>query len=108
MLVDRRVCLVLTSSSLLRGSGNDFGNNQSHGLYCALKDTLVNTSRVGGHAMRIWLHVEGDNTPQWDTDGYVIGTDAAGSLISDMRAYLRAAQVRCLHLNGGPRQSRSC
>ena len=33
--------------------GNDFGNNQSHGLYCTLRETLTNTSRAGGHAMRI-------------------------------------------------------
>lgn len=71
--------------------GNDFGNNQSHGHFCALKETLVNTSRSGGHAMRIWLHVEGDKTPLWNDDGYVVGTDAAGSLIGEMRAYLRAA-----------------
>ncbi len=71
--------------------GADFGNNQSHGLYCALKDTLANTSQYGGHAMRIWLHVEGDSTPQFSSDGFVVGTDAAGSLISDMRRYLQAS-----------------
>ena len=71
--------------------GADFGNNQSHGLYCALKDTLANTSKHGGHAMRIWLHVEGDSTPQFSSDGFVVGTDAAGSLIGDMRRYLQAS-----------------
>lgn len=72
--------------------GDDFGNNQSHGLFCSLREVLVNTSLSGGHAMRIWLHVEGDNTPQWNASGYVTGTDGGGSLIADMRAYLRAAQ----------------
>ena len=72
--------------------GNDFGSNQSHGHYCALKEVLQNTSHAGGHAMRIWLHVEGDHTPIFNESGFVTATDSAGTLISDMRAYLKAAQ----------------
>jgi len=71
--------------------GNDFGNNQSHGHFCALREVLANTSRAGGHAMRVWLHVEGDNNPLFDDNGFVVGTDAAGTLVEEMRAYLRAA-----------------
>ena len=71
--------------------GDDFGNNSTHGHFCALRDTLVNTSVHVGHSIRIWLHVEGDKTPQFDADGYVIATDASNTLISDMRRYLRAA-----------------
>ena len=33
--------------------GNDFGNNQSHGHFCALREELVNTSRAGGHTTRL-------------------------------------------------------
>ena len=71
--------------------GDDFGGNQSHGLFCALKEVLQNTSRSGGHAMRIWLHVEGDHTPVFNASGFVVATDIAGSLIADMRRYLQAA-----------------
>jgi len=72
--------------------GNDFGNNQSNGEYCALRETLKNMTAVSGHAMRIWLFVEGDEIPQWDSNGYVIGTDGKNTLIDDMRHYLWTAQ----------------
>lgn len=77
--------------------GNDFGNNQTHGKFCTLREALQNTSGAGGHAERVWLHIEGDNTPQWSDDGFVVGTDAASSLIPEMQAYLReAAEVNVL------------
>ncbi|EOD12600.1 hypothetical protein EMIHUDRAFT_213300 [Emiliania huxleyi CCMP1516] len=57
-----------------------------------LADVLVNTSRAGGNSMRVWLHVEGYKTPVFDADGVVVATDSTGSLISDMRRYLRAAR----------------
>ena len=69
----------------------DDGNNSTHGHFCALRDTLVNTSVAGGHSVRIWLHVEGDKTPQFDADGFGHYTDASNTLISDMCRYLRAA-----------------
>ena len=71
--------------------GDDFGGNQSHGLFCALKEVLQNTSRAGGHAMRIWLHVEGDHTPVYNSSGFVTATDVSGTLIADMWRYLKAA-----------------
>ncbi|KAL1524274.1 hypothetical protein AB1Y20_019177 [Prymnesium parvum] len=72
--------------------GNDFGGHQTHGHYCALRETLHNTSRHGGHAIRVWLHVEGDHSPLFDKEGFVVATDAAGTLIADLRRYLQAAQ----------------
>ena len=42
----------------------------------------------------IWLHVEGDNSPNFDGNGFVIGPDRDGTLISDMRRYLDAAKDR--------------
>ena len=38
----------------------------------------------------VWLHIEGESTPQFDNNGYVTGIDI--TLISDMRNYLQAAQ----------------
>lgn len=38
----------------------------------------------------MWLHIEGESTPTFNNNGYVTGID--GTLISDMRQYLRAAQ----------------
>lgn len=42
----------------------------------------------------IWLHIEGDNTPNFDGNGFVTGPDRDGTLISDMKKYLDAAQAR--------------
>ena len=36
----------------------------------------------------IWLHVEGEQTPSFNGDGYVIGTDASNTLISDLGRFL--------------------
>jgi len=72
--------------------GADFGNNQPLTTYCTQKDTLSNLTVVGGNSLRYWLFVEGDSIPQWDSNGYVIGTDSAGTLISDLRRYLWTAQ----------------
>lgn len=42
----------------------------------------------------IWLHVEGDNTPAYDGNGYVTGPDSTGTMISDMRSFLDFAQSK--------------
>ena len=42
----------------------------------------------------IWLHVEGDNTPAYDGNGYVTGADRTGTMISDMKAFLDYAQSK--------------
>jgi hypothetical protein len=38
--------------------------------------------------------VEGDNTPQWNSDGYVTGLDNTGTMIGDMKRFLDAAGAR--------------
>ncbi|KAF4522256.1 hypothetical protein B566_EDAN011952 [Ephemera danica] len=40
------------------------------------------------------MHVEGYNTPTFDGNGFVTGLDNTGSMISDMRRYLDAAQAQ--------------
>ena len=58
----------------------------------------------------IWLHIEGDTTPQFTADGHVDKTDGSNTLISDLRSYLQAAQRHgilvfiCLW-NGAKKQS---
>jgi hypothetical protein len=42
----------------------------------------------------IWIHVEGDNTPKWDADGYVTGLDNTGTMVADMKRFLDAAGAR--------------
>ena len=71
--------------------GQDFGNDQSNGVFCALNDSLTNTSTAHGNTIRIWLFCECDNAPEFDNNGNVIGTDKANSLIKDLSLYLEAA-----------------
>ncbi|KAK2723828.1 mannan endo-1,4-beta-mannosidase-like [Artemia franciscana] len=74
--------------------GYDFGNNQydSHGPQ--LESWLTEISNNGGNSVRIWLHVEGENTPKWDSNGYVTAPDASGTLFSDMKRFLNFAQSK--------------
>ena len=92
MLWNRSRCFLSGVNLAWIHYGNDFGNNQPHGLYCSLRDALHNTSRAGGHTMRVWLHTEGDHTPQWDANGFVVASDASKTLVSDLQRLLRAAQ----------------
>ena len=69
--------------------GRDFGLNQSNAKACALQEYVHKMSSSGGNSMRIWLFVEGQSVPQFSTSGMVLNTDAAGSMISDLRTFLR-------------------
>ena len=71
--------------------GNDFGNNQPNSVFCQLNETLQNVTMSSGNSVRMWVHCEGVDTPYFDSNGYVIGTDKANTLINDMRLYLTAA-----------------
>ena len=71
--------------------GDDFGNSQPLSKFCSLNDTLSKIKANGGNSLRIWLHIEGDRTPLYNSSGYVTGTDASNTLISEMRRHLQAA-----------------
>ena len=50
----------------------------------AIYDNLVAAN--GGNSIRFWLHPVGaGSTPKWDGHGYIIGTDNANTLISELR-----------------------
>ena len=42
----------------------------------------------------MWLHVEGDNTPAFDGQGFVTGPDSTGTMINDMKSFLDYAQSK--------------
>mmetsp|Transcript_62650 Transcript_62650/g.76696 ORF Transcript_62650/g.76696 Transcript_62650/m.76696 type:complete len:434 (-) Transcript_62650:306-1607(-) len=72
--------------------GQDFGNNQSNAIFCALNNTLHNISESNGNILREWLFTTGNNgIPLWNNNGEVIGTDASNSLIDDLILFLKAA-----------------
>ncbi|XP_032778625.2 mannan endo-1,4-beta-mannosidase [Daphnia magna] len=72
--------------------GSDFGN----GKYMAnSKSTferwLKEVASKGGNSVRVWLHVEGDNTPRYDANGYVQSPD--GTLFPEMKTFLNTAKA---------------
>lgn len=40
------------------------------------------------------MHVEGDNTPAYDSDGFVTGLDRTGTMINEMRSFLDFAKSK--------------
>ncbi|MFA7288185.1 MAG: T9SS type A sorting domain-containing protein [Melioribacteraceae bacterium] len=53
------------------------------------KTYFSNISKAGGNAIRFWLHTTGQKTPQFDSQGFVVGP-GDGS-IDDLKAILDAA-----------------
>lgn len=52
----------------------------------------------GGNSVRVWVHVEGDNNPQFNDDGYVLGTDGSDTLVSDLRKLADVCQANGVFL----------
>ena len=42
----------------------------------------------------MWLHVEGENTPAFDGNGFVTGLDKSCTMISDTKAFLDFAKSK--------------
>merc|ERR1719458_533804 len=55
---------------------------------------LDRVAEAGGNSVRVWVHVEGDSSPYWDSDGFTLGTDEAGTLVQDLKAFLDECQER--------------
>ncbi|XP_060595800.1 mannan endo-1,4-beta-mannosidase-like [Ruditapes philippinarum] len=72
--------------------GYDFGNNQYSGVKTQFEQYLSQIHASGGNSIRVWLHIEGESSPHFTSQGYVDKTDAAGSLINDMRSFLTSAK----------------
>ncbi|XP_018022370.1 mannan endo-1,4-beta-mannosidase [Hyalella azteca] len=70
--------------------GYDFGNGGYDG---SLETWLAEVKAAGGNSFRIWVHVEGYSTPNFDSDGYVTACDRTGDFINDVKKFLDAAQA---------------
>jgi mannan endo-1,4-beta-mannosidase len=42
----------------------------------------------------VWVHVEGYNTPAFDSSGFITGPDASKTLTTDLKAFLDAAKLK--------------
>lgn len=72
--------------------GNDFGNVQTNGVACELQEYVRNISANGGNSVRVWLLVEGDSIPEFNTaTGEVVATDASNTLIDDVDKFVAFA-----------------
>ena len=75
--------------------GNDFGNAQPNGKACALQDRVADLRASGGNSIRLWLFTQGDHIPLWDEGtGFVVGTDASGTLIDELDRLVVNGRVR--------------
>jgi len=69
--------------------GCDFGNNRYEwGSGEVLEGYVRRISAAGGNSIRLWIHVEGEATPQFNSDGYVTATDGSNTLISELGRFL--------------------
>ncbi|KAJ8313996.1 hypothetical protein KUTeg_008557 [Tegillarca granosa] len=68
--------------------GYDWGNNQYQYRKSKFIQILNGIHANGGNSIRIWLHVEGQTSPKFDSQGYVTGLDNDGTLINELKEYL--------------------
>ncbi|XP_050396881.1 mannan endo-1,4-beta-mannosidase [Patella vulgata] len=71
--------------------GYDFGDNHYAQQRSKFENYLKMVHDNGGNSMRVWVHIEGQTTPVFDHQGYVVGLDKTGTFISEFKEYLKAA-----------------
>ncbi|XP_045603003.1 mannan endo-1,4-beta-mannosidase [Procambarus clarkii] len=88
----------------------DFGN----GVYDGTLETWVQEiGSAGGNSIRIWVHEEGDNTPNYDDNGFVTACDRTGDFENDVLSLLDAAQANnvlvdlCMWTGAGMRNQKT-
>jgi len=79
--------------------GSDFGNNQTKDTRCSLQDYITSIASKGGNSMRIWLFVEGQTIPSFDSSGRVVASDSSNTLLADLKTYLRFAASKNVFVN---------
>ncbi|XP_064600906.1 mannan endo-1,4-beta-mannosidase-like [Liolophura sinensis] len=72
--------------------GYDFGNRNYQWRGKDLERYLKELHQAGGNSLRIWIHIEGAVTPNFNANGYVTAPDKEGTFLNEMKTYLRKAQ----------------
>ncbi|GFR69945.1 endo-1,4-beta-mannanase 1 [Elysia marginata] len=72
--------------------GYDYGNNQWAEVKARVEKQMQMLHRAGGNSLRLWIHIQGESTPQFNEEGYVIATDTQGTFIADFKDMLDLAQ----------------
>ncbi|KAL3871113.1 hypothetical protein ACJMK2_039132 [Sinanodonta woodiana] len=76
---------------------NDFGNGRYNASRPEFLKAMDEIHESGGNSVRVWVHVQGENTPMFNSSGYVTGLDPY--IIGDMTDYVRQAQSRNILVN---------
>ncbi|GFR82385.1 endo-1,4-beta-mannanase 1 [Elysia marginata] len=71
---------------------HDFGNNQWSGIKHRVEKQMKMLRDAGGNTLRLWIHIQGETTPRFDSNGHVVGPDRDGTFISDFKDMLDLAQ----------------
>ncbi|KAK3785917.1 hypothetical protein RRG08_033025 [Elysia crispata] len=71
---------------------HDFGNNQWAGVKSQVENQMKMLRDAGGNTMRLWIHIQGGSTPQFDNNGYVTDFDKQGTFMNDFKDMLNLAQ----------------
>ena len=72
--------------------GSDWGNGKYWGHRDKMNEWLAGISAHGGNSARVWIHFYGSISPEFDTNGYVIGTDRQNDLIKELQALMDDAE----------------
>ncbi|CAG2178766.1 unnamed protein product, partial [Oppiella nova] len=72
--------------------GKDWGNGKYWEHRAKMNEWLSGISAHGGNVARVWLHFSGDISPQFDSHGYVVGTDNQKDLVKELQALMDDAQ----------------
>ena len=77
--------------------GSNWGNAVPNATFEKFDSTAAQLSQAGGNAIRFWVHCDAANTPTFDSNGMVTGTDTeqwahtSARLVGDMQRYLSIA-----------------
>ncbi|XP_035709585.1 mannan endo-1,4-beta-mannosidase-like [Folsomia candida] len=71
---------------------SDFGNGQYSKNGAVLEAWIKDIAKSGGNVARIWLHCEGQNTPEFNSHGVPTAPDRDRTLISDLSQFLDIAE----------------
>jgi len=72
--------------------GYDFGENQWQSRKSKIEEQIRMLSQAGGNSIRVWIHIQGETTPHFSSQGYVTGPDSKGSLLNDIKDLLDTAK----------------
>ncbi|KAI8798260.1 mannan endo-1 4-beta-mannosidase [Biomphalaria glabrata] len=70
----------------------DFGEGQFQYRKAQLENQLKLLHEAGGNSIRLWIHIQGETTPAFDSSGMVLGLDTKGTFINDFIDLLNLGQ----------------